>query len=108
MFSSDYWKTTVEDQQIALQIFVEKTAKKSGIRKVKSIYPVPVNDKDRYKEVALQIDIESSVYALTKLVHSLGTSNIPIQINDLQVFGETGDPKLVRSQIEIASVWIPN
>lgn len=109
IFGSDYWKSDPEEQQIALQIYIEEIARSSGIRQVRSIYPLTINDKkeSRSVDISLQIDLECSIRALTKLLYKIGTSNVPLQIKKLQIFSETGNPNLVRSNIEVASLWMP-
>lgn len=108
IFTSDYWKKSPEEQQSNMHIQIEKIARDSGIREVRSIYPLSMQKKNDYDEIALQMDLECSVYALTKLLYNIANSNVPLQVRKLQIFGETGNPKLIKTHIEISSIWIPN
>ena len=80
---------------------------KSGITRIKSIVPIaakPTNETNA--EIALQIDVECRIEALTRFLYKIGASEMPLQVQKVQINGETGDPDIVGTQIQIDSLWM--
>jgi hypothetical protein len=105
---ADYRKDTPEEQQISMQVYIEKLTRSSGITKINSIYPLQIQktEKEPFQELALQLDMECSLYSITKLLYNIGISDIPLKVKQLKIFSETNDPGMLQVQIEVASIWI--
>ncbi|MCB4791516.1 MAG: hypothetical protein LHV68_06470 [Elusimicrobia bacterium] len=106
VLSSGYFKPDSQEQLTALSSLAGKIAQNSGIRQIASIYPLTALKKGRYEEIAVQIEMDCTLGSLTKMVHEIETSELPLKVRKLQITGETEDPKIIRVQIEVASLWI--
>ncbi|OGS21152.1 MAG: hypothetical protein A3J83_08815 [Elusimicrobia bacterium RIFOXYA2_FULL_40_6] len=100
---TNYWKSNPQEQQLAFQMHIQKLASSSGVKNIKSIFPLP-KDTASDKEIALQIEAECSISDLTKLLYNIGISDVPLQVRKLQISGETGDANILRIQIEISTL----
>ncbi|OGS36733.1 MAG: hypothetical protein A2293_10355 [Elusimicrobia bacterium RIFOXYB2_FULL_49_7] len=107
ILSLKYWKNTPQEQQIAFQMYMETITREAGITQIKSVLPLQMKtNADNGEEIALQMEVECSVVAFSRLLHKAGSSEVPVQIRKLSMHGETGDPDVVRAQIEVATIWI--
>ena len=108
VFSSDKWKDSAEEQQVALQVYIEQMTKSAGVSKLMSIYPLTIENRNGLKEISLQIEMQGTITSLTNLLYKIGTSNLPLKVNKINIFSETEEQGMLKSQIEIASVWFPS
>lgn len=106
IFSMEYWKNSCQEQQISMQIYVESLIRNAGIKDIRSVYPLTVQKKTSFDELAVQMDLECSVSNLTKLLYDMGNSEVPLQIKKLQIYNEAGQTDLVRAEIEVSSLWM--
>ena len=105
IFSSDFWKSNIEDQQIAMQIHIEKLAKKSKVKQILGILPLEIRTSDS-DEIKIKLDIECSMYSLTRLLYNISNSQLPLKINKLDIYSDVGMSSQVRAQIELSSLMI--
>jgi hypothetical protein len=103
VFSQGYWKNTPQEQRLSFQALIEKTARESGISRIKGIYPMPENGTER---ISLQLEAECTLGALTKLLYLIGCSDLPLKVRKFQIYGNTEGTGMLRTEIEVATIWI--
>ena len=77
VFSSNRWKDSPEEQQVALQVYIEQIANSSGISKLMSIYPLTIENGSGLKEISLQIEVPG---------HNFFTNGATVQDWERQTF----------------------
>ena len=68
---------------------------------------MPINNNDESSNaISLQIEAVCSIKSLTRFLHKISSSNIPTQINNLQIIGDYSNPGKIRFQAELITIWI--
>ncbi|MFH1367980.1 MAG: GspMb/PilO family protein [Elusimicrobiota bacterium] len=107
IFSPKYFKKTVEEQQVALQIYLEETIKSAGVKEILSIRSLQMKENASFRELSVQLDARLPHFAVAFFLYKLGAGRMPVRIERLQIYAEENDPKNVKMQIAVAMRWAP-
>lgn len=104
LLTNKYFKNTVQEQQMAFQIYLENVAKESNITQIRSI--LPLANQNTSNEVVLQLDFECPLESLSRFLYKIGNSGVPVQVRKLQITGETEGQNTIRTQIEVTNLFL--
>ena len=101
-------KKSTDDETAILLVLIEQLADKTNIKKIMTVNPLSVIEKEGLIEIPVQITFTANISSLSRFMYELENSKRPIKIEHLVVNPEIEVPDELNIQMTLVSLYIKN
>lgn len=101
----NYTAETCEEYAAKLLLQLETIGRRSRIKQITSVSPLPIKDEKDYQLLQIQLSFEADLEGLVKYLYNLQNDGYSVNIEKLQIDIGSVFPDALKSQILISSVF---